>query len=238
MRSIRAKLTITILVIVLMALGTLGGLNYWKARQIISDNISTDMTEMAVNSAGNVSAWLESRKGELTMIAAAPAVKGGDLAAIVPYLTNATKANAVYDGINYATPAGVAYSWTGTIFSVADRSYFQRAMRGETAVSDPLVARDTGHLVTAVAIPVKVEGQVAGVLFAGVNMESLNKQVLAIKAGQTGYAFVLQADGLAIIHPSKEQAMKTNLLTDSNSSAGSQGRRRAHGERRKRACRV
>jgi len=40
--------------------------------------------------------------------------------------------------------------------------------------------------------------------------------VLSVKAGQTGYAFVVQGDGLKIIHPDKEMAMKSNSLKDSN----------------------
>jgi len=51
LKSIQMKLTIIILVIFIGALGTLAGLNYWKARQIITQNVTTEMEKLAVNSA-------------------------------------------------------------------------------------------------------------------------------------------------------------------------------------------
>ncbi len=219
-KSLQTKLTVTILIIFLVALGALGGLNYWKARDIIMENLVRDMAEMAEKSANSTGDWLEARKGELMMIAVAPVVQSGNPEAIVPFLANAVRVNNAYDSINYATPTGLAYTAAGTTINVADRGWFQQAMRGEIVISDPLVARDTGHLVAPVAIPVKVNGQVTGVLFAGVNMENLTKKVLAVKVGQTGYAYVLQGDGLVIIHPSKDVAMKLNGAKDNSLPPG------------------
>ena len=220
MKSLQTKLTVTILVIFLVALGALGGLNYWKARQIISNKITNAMAEEAVNSAGDVGDWLEARKGELTLMSVAPLLQSGNPEAIVPFLSNALKVNNIYSAVNYATPAGVAYTAAGRTFTVTDRDYFLRAMRGETVVTDPLVAKDAGQTVITVAIPVKVDGKVTGVLFAGVNMENLTKKVLAVKAGETGYAFITQGDGLRIIHPDKETAMRVNPLKDANADSG------------------
>ncbi len=52
MRSIQAKLTVTILVFFLVAMGILGGLNYWKARDTISEVITGVIGKQATISAG------------------------------------------------------------------------------------------------------------------------------------------------------------------------------------------
>ena len=51
-------------------------------------------------------------------------------------------------------------------------------------------------------------------MFGAINIDDMTKKVLSIKVGKTGYATVLQADGLAIIHPDKNVAMKVNSVTD------------------------
>ena len=98
-KSIQTKLTVTILVIFLVALGTLGGLNYWKARSIITENVQKEMAELAVSSAGSVGDWLEARKGEVSVMASSPAIQSGDLAQIVPFLNNVAKDNNAYNAI-------------------------------------------------------------------------------------------------------------------------------------------
>jgi methyl-accepting chemotaxis protein len=215
-KSIQAKMTVTILLIIAVALASLGGLNYWEARSIITASITKEMASQAEKSAGDIDSWLESRKSELAFMALSPAVQGAKIEEIVPYLASVMKVNKVYDGINFASVGGIAYNAAGATFNVSDRAYFQRGIQGATTISDPLVARDTGHFVAAVAVPVKsANGQLVGVLFAGVNLEEITKKVLGVKAGQTGYAYVLQKNGLVIFHPNKEVALKQNGLDKS-----------------------
>ena len=165
MKSIQTKLTLSILVIFLVALGVLGGLNYWKARSIITENITADMAKQATMSAGDVGDWLASRKAEMTVISVAPAVLSGDRAAIVPFLRNVAQANKVYDALGYALPSGQAVNSAGIELDLSDRDYFKQALKGEAAVSDPVLSKTTNHLIAVVAIPVKVDGKVTGVIY-------------------------------------------------------------------------
>lgn len=214
MKSIQTKLTVTILVIFFVALGVLGSLNYWKARSIIVENVTDDMSKLAINSAGDVGAWLETRKLELSMIAAAPMVQNGNPDDVFPFLVNAVKMNGIYISLGYTATNGDCISSTGTRTNLADREWFRRAMHGETFVSDPFLSATNGHLAPIIAVPVKKGGKIVGVISGAADMESLTAKVLTIKAGQTGYAFIVQGDGLRIVHPDKKIAMKSNPLKD------------------------
>lgn len=217
MKSIQTKLTVSILIIFLVALSTLGGLNYWKARAIITENLTVDMEKAAVSSANDVGDWLDARKGEMTILASNPVVVSGNPEAIVPILVAAKSASKVYDTIVFADTSGNSWDTSGTMVNVADRAYFKPAMRGETFVSDPVVSKGTGHLVTVVAVPVKAtDGKIIGILFGPISMEAVSQKVLSVKMGQSGYGYVLRGDGLIIIHPSKELAMKLNSLQDNS----------------------
>ncbi len=215
MNSLQTKLTVIILAIFLIAMGALGGLNYWQANKMLTDSIYSDMKGTAHNEAGNIGDWLAARLDEMAMMAVAPVIQGGKAEEIVPFLASATReANGIYDGINYATPDGVAYNPKGGTFNVAERPYFKQAISGKATISDPLVTKDTGHTVTTIAVPVKVNGRVVGVLFGGANLSSITKEALDVKVGKTGYVYVVQGDGLFIIHPNKDLVMKYNPMKD------------------------
>lgn len=212
MKSIQMKLTVTILAIFVVAMATLGGLNYWKARQIIISNLNQEITTLANNSANDVNDWLETRKSEMMVMSVAPVVQSGNLEVIKPFLTNAANANKFYDAIGYIAPNGAFVNSTGTTGSLADRDYFSQAMKGETVISDPIIAKSTGHLVAVAAVPVKVDGRVVGVVYGSIDLEAIGKKVAEIKVGKTGYAYVLKGDGVTIANPNKDLIMKDNPL--------------------------
>jgi methyl-accepting chemotaxis protein len=220
MKSIQTKLMICILAIVFVALSALGGLNYWKARNIITDTLTKQMVNEAQNSADDIGSWLEARKMQVIMLAKMPTILSGDKEAIIPFVVAAAKADKSYFNIGYISKAGDLIASTGSRVNVADRSYFQRALKGETTISDPFVTKDSGHLVVTIVTPVISDGKVIAAFMGTVTIESVTDKVLALKFGETGHAYVVQADGLEIIHPNKELAMKFNPLTDTNAEPG------------------
>jgi methyl-accepting chemotaxis protein len=220
-RSIQTKLTITILLIFSLALGALGGLNYWKARQIVNEDITKNMVDQAASAARDIGDWLEARRAEMTVISVAPVVVSGNKADIFPFLAAVGNVNKAYNSISYASPDGRYINSRGPTGSIIEREYFKKAMRGEASFSDPLVNKSTGQLVAVVAVPVKgADGKVNGAQYGAIDMAGLTKKVLDVKVGKSGYAFVVQSDGLQIIHPDKEAAMKRNALKDADADPG------------------
>lgn len=212
MNSIQTKLTAAFLTLFLVSLSALGGLNYWKAKNLLSESVTQSISVMADTSSDNIGSWLEARRMELTMMSCAPIVSTGNPEAMVHYLADAVKANKVYEAIGFAMPTGLFYNSAGSTGNLADREAFQRTIKGETVITNPIVSKSTGHLITAVEIPVKVDGKIIGVLYGTINLDDLAKQISALKVGQTGYAFVIQGDGTPIIHPDKEVVFKQNAL--------------------------
>lgn len=216
MKSIQTKLTLTVLIIFSVALSMLGGINYWKARGIITESITKDITSRTENLAGGLGDWLEDRKTELTIMALTPALKSGDRDLIVPLINSVAKEKMIYSIIGYIYPDGAAVNTLGTSVNLKEREYFKRAIQGETFIADPFPSKTSGHLNIVVAVPVKVNGVVTGVLYGAIDVEGLTEKVLDIKVGQTGYGYVVQGDGLIIFHPDQGIAMKSNCLKDEN----------------------
>ena len=214
LKSIQTKLTVTILIIFVISMATLGGLNYWKARQIVSEDITQNLKMAAADSAEEIGDWLRTCELELSGIAMAPVVRNGKMEEIRPYLSFLLKEHGRYANYGYVLPDGTFFDDGGATGNLKEREYIQRALKGEAVVSNPVISRGTGKMVTVIAVPVKVNGTVNGVLFGAISMEEMTKRILSIKAGKTGYAYVLQEDGVAIIHPSKDIAMKVNAVKD------------------------
>ena len=216
MKSIQTKLTVVILIIFFIALSVMGGLNFFKAREIVTDNLAREMSNEANNAAEDVGVWLESRIAQLTMLAATPTMERGNLAEIIPFMEAARKSDKAYESMVFAEASGVSHDSQGPVANVAAREYFKQALTGRASVSDPVISKATGHAVVVVAVPVKAGGKSTGVLFGAINMEKLSSQVLSIKIGKTGYAYIVQSDGMTIVHPDKAMVMKDNILKNPN----------------------
>ena len=216
MKSIQTKLTVIILIIFFIALSTMGGLNFFKAREIVTDNLAREMGNEASNAADDVGVWLEGRIAQLTMLAATPTMASGTLAEIVPLMEAARQSDKAYESMVFVEASGVSHDSQGPVANVAAREYFKQALSGKASVSDPVISKATGHAVVVVAVPVKVGGKSVGVLFGAINMEELSSKVLSIKIGKTGYAYVVQSDGMTIVHPDKAMVMKDNILQNPN----------------------
>lgn len=212
MKSIQTKLTVTILIIFVVAMGTLGGLNYWKARQIISESLTKEITTLAVNSAGDVSDWIDGRKLEVSGIALAPVLQSGNFENIGAFLQDAAQSNGRYETLGYIAPTGMAIDSKGTKVDLGARDYFQKAMKGESVISDPVISPTTGGLVSMVAVPVKSAGKVNGVFFGSISLSEISQKVAEVKIGKTGYAYMIRGDGLTVANADQSLVMKDNPL--------------------------
>jgi methyl-accepting chemotaxis protein len=217
MKSLQAKLTAIIISIILAALGTLGGLNYWKARQLLFTSVEESTSALAVNSAEQAGLWLGAHKSEVTMMAHSTTITSGNIETIVPFLKSVHQANKDYISIVFIQPDGTFYDSTGFTGNISHREYFQRAIKGETVITDPLVSVTVGLPFVAIVMPVEVNGKIIGCLSGTVNLEDFSKKILSVKTGETGYAFAIQGNGLVIVHPNQELVLKQNSATDKNS---------------------
>jgi methyl-accepting chemotaxis protein len=213
MRSIQTRLTVTILIIFLGALSTLGGLNYWKARELVYTTAVNEIKTLAANSASDVNDWLEAHRLEVAALALTPILQTGNMEQILPFLAQAAKANGRYAAFAYVNTAAVGLDSNGVAINLSTREYIQKALRGEHAMSDPVVSPATGGLVAVFASPVKAaDGKVTGVFFGSIDLGEISRKVGEVKIGKTGYAYMLKGDGLTVANPNKDLVMKDNPL--------------------------
>lgn len=221
MRSIKTKLMIIIVTILVVGLSSLSLINYYKTGQFLTDNLKQDFTSLAVSSGREISMWLEGRKAEMALLANSQQVVDGKRETVVPVLKAEVRRNKAYETIFVADEKGNYYNSENITSNISDRDYFKKVMStGETIVSDPVFSKSTGHLIAVVAAPIKKDGRVTGLVGGSVLMDDLYGRIDSIKTGKSGYVYMVQGDGLVIAHPNRDLVMKTNFLKESGVHPG------------------
>ena len=98
---------------------------------------------------------------------------------------------------------------------LSTRDYFQNAKKGRASVGGPFLARGSatpGEPILVVAAPIWKNNTFCGMVGLPFNTDFLAHLVSAKKIGKTGYAFILNDEGLILAHPRKELILKLHLL--------------------------
>lgn len=91
---------------------------------------------------------------------------------------------------------------TGDFVSVADREYFQEAIKGNTFISNITVSKTTGRRMITFAVPMKFNDQIIGIVHRNYDLGNLHE----LLAAQAENAFVVDRTGMVAAHSQYEIA--------------------------------
>ncbi len=231
--GLRERILLPILACIVVGMGTASLVSYELAKTAVQNAMNGQAAQAATTLAREITTWVEELEGSVVHEAVwsgyAEALAGGFVPAEVTEAANRqlisfADSSAYASSIRIVNRDGliVASSMAAQIgkINVGDQDYFQRAMRGETVVTPPLISKTTGKAVLIVATPVKAEGTVRGILFAAVELESLANRIVApVKLGSSGYALILTNDGRLVAHPDKSLLLAERIRNEPWSKA-------------------
>lgn len=121
-----------------------------------------------------------------------------------------------YLEMGVVTPDGVAHYVTdGSTADLGERDYIKKAFQGEANISNVLISKVTNQAVLMLAVPIKIDNNVVGVLIARKSGTALSEITDEMGFGKNGYAFVLGIDGTLYAHNNKDYVMEQrNILSD------------------------
>ena len=98
---------------------------------------------------------------------------------------------------------------------ITGRGYYRKLKEtGETVLSDALYGKSTGRAIVIVAVPIRSrDGDLVGILGLSVNLDFLTELVAGKRMGETGYGFMVNAEGLTIAHPDASALMSLDFTT-------------------------
>ncbi len=87
--------------------------------------------------------------------------------------------------------------------------YKDAVAAGGLTLTEPYVDAATQELIITAAIPVKAAGNTLGVVGGDLSLKTLVQIINSLDFSGMGYAFLVSGDGKILVHPDKEQVMKT-----------------------------
>ncbi|MEI6258936.1 MAG: methyl-accepting chemotaxis protein [Deltaproteobacteria bacterium] len=112
------------------------------------------------------------------------------------------------EGIVYADSVGGGNKGT----SVKDRQYFQDAKASKINVSIAVKSKTTGKPIVPICVPVlSPSGQFASAIVINLKIDILSEKFLSFKVGTTGYPFMVDRNGLVIVHPNPKHILELNM---------------------------
>ncbi|ASC87172.1 chemotaxis protein [Pseudomonas fragi] len=184
--------------------------NDYLQRDTIKQNIESSVQQAGNLTASSVQNWLGGRILVLESLAQSVAHQGNqaDLPGLVDQpaftsnfqFTYVGQANGVFTQRPDATmPAG---------YDPRERPWYKQAVNaGQTMLTPPYKAA-VGGLIVTIAMPVKKNGELLGVVGGDLSLDSLVKIINSVDSGGLGYAFLVSSDGQVIVSPDKDQVMK------------------------------
>lgn len=225
--SLRKRFLLPVIGLIIIGMGLSIGISHVKSRGALTESLRSQIEQLANSSAGVLNLWARDRKldiknwsqQQIFPTAVKDTFLGKAARNSANRLLKELKANyQYYEALNLVNSEGeiVAASDDQLIgrITVNDRKYFKKAMKGNMAVSEVLKSKDTGNPVFVIAVPLReeVDKEAIGV-FLGVNdINAFCEQFIApIQVGDSGYAYLTDADGRVVYHPDKSHILKTNI---------------------------
>ncbi len=123
---------------------------------------------------------------------------------------------AFYETIIVCNPDGIVYAdssgGNAKGINVADRPYFLDAKANKVNLATPVKSKLSGKVVIPICIPIySSSGQFTGALAIVMKLDIISEKILAVKVGKTGYPFVVDRNGLVIVHPNPKHVLELNL---------------------------
>ena len=202
MKSIRMKIVACMLIAILTSLVIVGGISAWLNYTSTIDTLGQTMTEMADTAAERIEEELNAYKNITYVTGCIPTLS--DRTATVEEKRAVVENQALSHGLQRGNIIGLDGISILDGNDYSDRAYVKSAMKGETAVSEPLVSKITGQLSIMVSAPIWEGGvpgkKVAGVVYFVPNETFLNDIVASLQVSPNGSAYILNNAGYTIAH--------------------------------------
>ncbi|WP_036217995.1 methyl-accepting chemotaxis protein [Lysinibacillus sphaericus] len=209
-KGIGGKLVVAIIALVFVTCGTLGLSTWINSTKAMNEQVETNL----VSRAGDVSQYIEEHFQltlvEVEAIAEQEAVRSMDFEKQKQYLSKRLADNKNYLGFGIIKADGVAHYLDDTTADLGDRDYVKEGFTGNSVMSEITISRVTGEPVILIVSPIDTVSGEKALLLARIDGYYLSNIVEDIKVGNSGFAFMLDANGTIIGHNNHSYVKEQN----------------------------
>lgn len=214
--NVKTKNTLIIMVVLSALILAIVGITYRSTKALVEQTIVDHQRAIATDAAKATQVWLKQQmkilnatadsidiqtigKNSETLRPLKMAMKAGHFSDVYIGLTGGL----LIDGADWPPPES---------YDPRVRPWYRRAVEaGRTAFTTPYIDFVTMKLVIALVTPLYADGQFVGVMGADTVLDTLVENVVHIRVGETGFAFIADKNGTILVHPNQDYVMKTRL---------------------------
>lgn len=200
--SIRVRLLVIILVLMITSLSLLAGISYVFSKQALLTSLDETAAAIGDSQAKQICSEIQGLVIFLQDLAAHPHIRNSsEKAQLIAALAEAQQRNSRFDVVNYISSDGTALRNNGTTTNMKDREFVKMAFTTKKpAISEPVLSRANGKISIAIAVPILDNGQVAGMVSGAVALDNLQDIVKSVDFKGTGYGIIADSSGLVLAH--------------------------------------
>jgi methyl-accepting chemotaxis protein len=222
-RRLSAKLVSLTISLVLVIVATVSIISYFSAATAIENEVEGKLIAQIDSLVTLLEKDQRNVESMLQVLGTFPVIENLDLTyndslnEAGAYLSNYLEANqALIETLFIASKDGIvrvdASGGQSVGVSIADREYYKKALEGRATWSEILSSKLTGKPVRAYIYPIyDTDGRMTALLGASVKLDSMTNLVDSVKIGESGYAYLVDSDGLIIAHPNADYVMNKTI---------------------------
>jgi len=218
-KSLKARLLAGGILMIVIPLSISGAISWWKADRSLTEANRGMLQEMS-EGAGNLVRVIADKEIKLAReLAARPdAIQAAEKqsASFSEVLKHFAAVSGDYQVVYGLDPSGKGFadSHGGKNIGIdlGDRDYFKKA-RAEMkpVVGDMVLAKTTGKPVLPFCVPIVKDGRFIGAIATIMTTDALSARFAEMKVGKTGYASIINREGMVMIHPKAEAVFKLDV---------------------------
>jgi len=204
---------------------SISAVSFWMSRKAMDSALDAQLGGICATSVRQIEDWATAQRVNVvhwaaqpqTLVALQDTPEGRAARTTVnAELVHAVKTYGVFANLQLVDLKGDTLSSSDTEsignLNVAGRQYFKDAAAGKVVVSEVLKSKVTGAPIVVLASPVMDGQTVRGVFFASLDLTAFGNNIVSkIKVLETGYAYIVDENGVFIAHPNPAKIMTTKL---------------------------
>ena len=194
----------------------IGSITFFLSQPRLKQDVYEEFDRIALIQKESIENWLTGIQQDLHVIASAESIRSMDPEQAKKALDTYVKEWTGYEGIFLLGPDGITIANSNKgVLDLSSREYFQKAIKGEANISQPVISRNSGEVIISIAVPVKENGKVVGVVAGAVPMTYIRDMLKSGWVGEWGDAYLINKEGY-MVTPSRltELFIKEGLVKE------------------------
>ena len=197
--SLNGKLTLLFLALSLIPLVVIGTLTYFQSQPRLKADVYEEFDRISNAQKASIDNWLNGILQDMHVAASTESIRSMNPERAQIAVENFSREWSDYEGLFLLGPDGITVANSNkAVMDLSTREYFQRAIKGEANISQPVISRNSGEVIISIAVPVIENGTVVGVMAGAIPMNYIGELLKAGWVGEWGDAYLINSEGYMI----------------------------------------